>query len=143
MSFTRNSRDKRALIILGIMFVVIPILLFINEINIKNRMDTQTYSNFVTYKKTYSKNSDGHTSWVYQPIYHYEVYNKNYSCYGTSASSFRTYKNKPVYYRAENPSDCYVDNSDSNFIFYAVFFIAGIYLIKQYLDYKNKFLNKI
>lgn len=94
------------------------------DIDEKNRMNTQTQSTMVTYKRVERRNSDCNHSVVYAPIYHYTVDGKNYQCYTNSASSFRSGKNRTVYYQTYDPEDCFVDEND--FVFKTLFFIAGL-----------------
>lgn len=111
-------------ILIGLVLTVTPIFLLKRDIDTRNSMDSKAYSTRVTHREIRSR-SNGETKITYTPTYYYIVNNKEYSCRTRSSSSFKSKDHKQIYYKANEPQNCYVEEGCSKYFCYALMFILG------------------
>lgn len=117
-------------LLVGIIFFVILLLVYLSDQNIAKKLDSETLSTKVEINT--SENSDGNT--MYSPTYYYEIDGKEYKCSSNSSSSNNPgTKNKKVYYSSKDPSLCmtaYSKSSDNILLFVLIipiiFIIVGV-----------------
>lgn len=109
------------IIILGV-FLIFPLL----AINEKNKYDSQTDSNSVTYKT--SENDDGKT--MYTPIYKFEVDGRQYSCEANYSTNIKPSKDIDIiYYDKNNPENCMPNIEMDFYKFFILFAILPVIFI--------------
>ena len=124
----RNYSGQNAWVgvVVGLIFMVFPIFLFLHDDSVKKNMDSQVMSSSVSHETEYSSRRKGSSTTLYRPIYKYEVNNRVYTCSSRMASSFKSYDNQIIYYQSYNPQDCIVETTKKDIGFYAVFFLMGL-----------------
>ena len=143
MRYNNNKEMPTWMIIfIGILFMIISVCIIKQDIETKNRMDSYTQSTNVTFKVVQRK-EDGQTKTTYMPKYHYSVDGASYVCTSNYSSSFKSRKNKKIYYESANPRSCFVEVGIGDFFFKGLFFIIGfLTTILGTKIHKNKYNDK-
>lgn len=115
IDFKQVKKGKKPYIIflvMGLIFVIIPIILvYINNNKFKS-MDSSVLSEEVINKCDYDSEGD----YMCSHRYKYYVNGNEYICNPGVSTNGEQHNNKTVYYKKDKPSDCYVKTSTMNLI---------------------------
>ena len=134
------------LIVIGLLFVVAFCGVFFFELFKKNSMDGEVIAHVDP-----NGYVDDEGSYVYSPVYYYEVNGKEYTCRSSISSSKTPGTTGTVYYSTKDPSDCITDYAGSVSWFLliggalgALFLVVGVIMLRKNLNVvkKAKYLSK-